>query len=158
MLRSQADRIVNATRFVMHRNLKMGESDMFITREADYGIRTIRALSSGQKLNITAICEQEKIPRQFAYKILKKLNCAEIVSIIRGVNGGYVLTADLEKLSLYDIISAIDEDLFITKCMDFAYDCEQDQGKDNCRVHQEFMRIQKVVEEELKKTPVSRLV
>lgn len=131
---------------------------MFITREADYGIRTIRALASGQKMNIAAICEQEKIPRQFAYKILKKLNNAEIVSIIRGVNGGYVLAADLDKLSLYDIISAIDEDLFITKCMDFAYDCEQNRGKENCKVHQEFLRIQKVVQEELKKTPVSKLM
>lgn len=131
---------------------------MFITREADYGIRTIRALSSGQKMNIAAICEQEEIPRQFAYKIMKKLNHAEIVAIVRGVNGGYILTADLEKLSLYDIISAIDEDLFITKCMDSAYDCERNRGKDKCKVHQEFIRIQKIVEEELKKTPVSRLI
>lgn len=131
---------------------------MFITRETDYGIRTIRALASGQKMNITAICEQEKIPRQFAYKILKKLNYAGIVSIVRGVNGGYILTTDPDRLSLHDIISAIDEDLFITKCMDSAYDCERNRGKDKCKVHQEFMRIQKIVEEELKKTPVSRLI
>lgn len=131
---------------------------MFITREADYGIRIIRALSSGQRMNITAICEEEKIPRQFAYKILQKLNYAEIVSTIRGVNGGYVLTANLQKLTLYDIISAINEDLFITKCMDSAYECEQKRGKDKCKVHQEFVRIQKIVEEELKKTPVSKLI
>lgn len=131
---------------------------MFITREADYGIRTIRALSSGQKMNITAICEQENIPRQFAYKILKKLNHAEIVSIIRGVNGGYVLTASLEELTLYDIISAVDQDLFITKCIDSTYGCEQNLGKDKCRVHQEFTRIQNIIEEELKKTPVSKLI
>ena len=137
---------------------KRGKSGMFITREADYAIRTIRALSSGQKMNIAAICEQEKIPRQFAYKILKKLNQAEIVSIIRGVNGGYLLTADLDTLSLYDIIFAIDEDLFITKCTDNAYDCEQNPGKENCRVHQEFVRIQEVLTKELKKTPVSQLV
>lgn len=131
---------------------------MFITREADYGIRTVRALASGKKMNIAAICEQEKVPRQFAYKILKELSRAGIVEIVRGVSGGYILTADLEQLTLYDIISVIDDDLFLNKCMEPGYQCERNQEQSPCRFHQELTRIQKVVETELKKTPMSELV
>ncbi|MDD7388421.1 MAG: Rrf2 family transcriptional regulator [Lachnospiraceae bacterium] len=131
---------------------------MFITREADYGIRTVRALSSGQKMNITAICEQENVPRQFAYKILKELSRAGIVSIIRGVSGGYILKADPAELTLYDIISVVDQDLFLNKCLEPDYDCERDRDLAPCRVHRELMRIQTILEEELKKTPVSELI
>lgn len=131
---------------------------MFITREADYGIRTVRALSSGQKMNITAICDQENVPRQFAYKILKELSKAGIVSIIRGVSGGYILKADPAKLTLYDIISVVDQDLFLNKCLEPDYDCERDRDLGPCKVHRELMRIQRILEEELKKTPVSELI
>ncbi|MDO5410614.1 MAG: Rrf2 family transcriptional regulator [Lachnospiraceae bacterium] len=131
---------------------------MFITREADYGIRTVRALASGEKLNISAICEKEEIPRQFAYKILKKLSYAGIVSIIRGVNGGYVLNAKPDELTLFDIVSVIDRDLFINKCIDLNYDCERNHGGSACRVHGELMRIQNIMELELKKTPLSKLI
>ena len=131
---------------------------MLITREADYGIRTVRALSSGEKMNIAAICEQENIPRQFAYKILKELSHAGIVSIIRGVCGGYILTADLEKLTLYDIISVVDTDLFINKCLDPDYDCERNRNLNPCRVHRELTRVQRILEEELKRTPMCELL
>ena len=131
---------------------------MFVTREADYGIRIVRALASGKKMNIAAICEQENVPRQFAYKILKELSHAGIVTIIRGVSGGYVLSADLSKLTLYDILTVVDADLFINKCMDPEYDCERNQALGPCKVHKEISRIQKVMEEELKKTPICRLI
>lgn len=130
---------------------------MFITREADYGVRTVRALASGKKQNITAICEQEAIPRQFAYKILKKLNHAGIVSIIRGVNGGYVLNRDLKELTLYDILAAIDPELFLNKCLTPGFVCERNL-EDGCLVHRELGRIQKIMEEELKKKTVYELL
>ena len=39
---------------------------MLITRETDYALRTLRALSCGEKMTQKAICEQEAIPAQFA--------------------------------------------------------------------------------------------
>ena len=49
---------------------------MMITRESDYGVRIIRALKDGGLMTIGQICERECIPKQFAYKILKKLELA----------------------------------------------------------------------------------
>ena len=46
---------------------------MMITRESDYAIRIIRALKDGELLPLEQICQRELVPKQFAYKILKKL-------------------------------------------------------------------------------------
>ena len=47
--------------------------DMLITRECDYAVRVIRALSGEERLSVSDICEKESITAPFAYKILKKL-------------------------------------------------------------------------------------
>ena len=60
---------------------------MMITRESDYGVRIIRALKDGGLMTIGQICERECIPKQFAYKILKKLELAGLVQIKRGFGG-----------------------------------------------------------------------
>ena len=46
---------------------------MLITRECDYAVRVIRALSGAERLSVGEICEREEITAPFAYKILKKL-------------------------------------------------------------------------------------
>ena len=69
---------------------------MMITRESDYGVRIIRALRDGGLMTIQQICERECIPKQFAYKILKKLDRAGLVQIKRGNQGGCTLARDLE--------------------------------------------------------------
>ena len=46
------------------------------------------------RLSVSDICEKEAITAPFAYKILKKLQKAEIVKGYRGVHGGYSLNRD----------------------------------------------------------------
>jgi len=47
---------------------------MTMTRESDYAVRIMRALSHGSLKTVKEICGEEAIPTQFAYKILKKLS------------------------------------------------------------------------------------
>lgn len=101
---------------------------MMITRESDYAIRMIRALKDGEQLTIEQICRKEQIPRQFAYKILKKLEKAGLVSIRRGAGGGCSLGRSLEGLTLLDIIHAADEEFFLTPCLKKGYHCEYASG------------------------------
>ena len=46
---------------------------MLISRETDYALRILRALSDGKKRSIEEICSLEATPKQFAYRIIKKL-------------------------------------------------------------------------------------
>ena len=73
---------------------------MFITRECDYAVRVVRALWGESRLSVSDICEKESVTAPFAYKILKKLQKAEIVKGYRGVHGGYSLNEGLDELTL----------------------------------------------------------
>lgn len=132
---------------------------MFITRECDYAVRVIRALTGEERLSVSEICEKESITAPFAYKILKKLQKAKIVRGYRGVHGGYSLNQPLEKLTLMDVYSAIDPEMFIIECMNPEFHCIRD-GQDgiSCRVHHELSDIQAELCEMLRRKPLKALV
>lgn len=122
-----------------------------ITKESDYGIRIIRALKDGEQMTIHQICDQQSIPKQFAYKILKKLDNAGLVQIRRGYKGGCVLAADLREITLFDVIRATDEQFFLTHCLQEGYLCDYSARASCCTVHQELTRVQHMLEQELRR-------
>ena len=50
---------------------------VLITRETDYALRILQSLLNGEKKSVGEISEQELIPQQFAYKIMKKLSTCQ---------------------------------------------------------------------------------
>ena len=117
---------------------------MLITRECDYAVRVVRALAGSRRMSVGEICEKEFITAPFAYKILKKLQKAGIVKGFRGVHGGYSLNRNTDRLTLYDIYTAIDPEFFIIDCLKPGYQCACDNGKEqDCTVHCELVRIQR---------------
>ena len=115
---------------------------MFLTKECDYAIRIVRALSDFEKRHVKALCDEEHIPLQFAYKILKKLEYGGIVVSYRGTNGGYKLAKELNQITMYDILSSVDDDLFINGCLRPASECPNNIAGKPCKVHQELQIIQ----------------
>ncbi|MDO5799493.1 MAG: Rrf2 family transcriptional regulator [Eubacteriales bacterium] len=116
---------------------------MLITRECDYAVRVVRALAPGKRMSVGEICEKESITAPFAYKILKKLQKAEIVRGFRGVHGGYSLRRPAEELTLYDIYTAIDPEFLIIDCLEPEYKCPRNSQDELCTVHCELCKIQK---------------
>ena len=130
---------------------------MFLTKECDYGVRIIRALSGGEKKIVETICETEHIPGQYAYKILKKLERAGLVQSIRGRNGGYLLQRPLSQITLLDIVSAIDSNLYVNECLREGHDCVNNR-ETPCTVHIEFERIQLAMQAEMSQTSMQILI
>ena len=95
----------------------------------------------------------------FAYKILKKLQKAKIVKGYRGVHGGYSLDKGLDELTLYDIYSAIDPEMFIIECLDPKYSCVRD-GQDGipCLVHRELLSVQDELIRLLKRKTIQQIM
>lgn len=123
---------------------------LLITRETDYAIRILRALRDGEKYNMTTLCKEQDIPQQFAYKILRKLSEAGIVTSTRGANGGCRLSTDLKKLSLLDLIRIIDPDKPISSCLKKGYQCAYREAHcDYCGVHDQLIIIQNRINKEL---------
>lgn len=57
---------------------------MLITRETEYAVRILRSLVDLNLKNIREISDEQLIPRQFAYKISKKMEKAGFIEIVRG--------------------------------------------------------------------------
>lgn len=59
------------------------------------------------QLNI--ISQEQKIPKKFLIQLLLRLKNANIVDSSRGISGGYYLIRHPSKISLADIVKAIDD-------------------------------------------------
>lgn len=123
---------------------------LIITKETDYGLRMLRSLQDGSLHTVGELAQQDLIPHQFAYKILKKLARAGLVQISRGANGGCRLTADLSQTTLYDVMAAMEDRGSITSCMDPDYRCSWRAAHDGCALHCHLARIQQRLNEELR--------
>ena len=118
---------------------------MFLTKECDYAIRVVRNLSDMEMKSVKLICVDEHIPHPFAYKILKKLERAGIVRAYRGSAGGYQLVKDPKSISLFDIVSAIDDYLLLNECLLDDFVCENNTHDKLCAVHVELTQLQEMI-------------
>ena len=132
---------------------------MLITRECDYAVRVIRALSGEERLSVNDICEREEITAPFAYKILKKLQKAKMVRGYRGVHGGYSLKKSVSEITLLDVYLAIDPGMYIIECMNPKKKCCRDEKLDGgCEVHQELLRIQERLQDMLSERSLQEIL
>ena len=131
---------------------------MFFTKECDYAIRMVRGLANMEVNSTKVICEREHVPKDFAYKILKKLEKKGIVKAYRGNDGGYKLHRELDNITLIDIVRAVDEQLLLNECLKEGHICPNNIDGKHCNVNQEFMRVQDALLGELGKKTMKELV
>jgi Predicted transcriptional regulator len=131
---------------------------VLVTRETDYAIRALRALSEGKKKTIAAICKEEVVPQQFGYKILKKLSKAGYVIIKRGKEGGYTISDEFKNKTLYDLTCVMENPMDISPCIVPGYRCEA-HASDNqpCTVNAKLTTLQHELDAQLKNVNLSEL-
>lgn len=122
---------------------------MLITRETDYALRILRALSRGEQMTVAAIAQDQQVPKQFAYKIIKKLSKGGLVSIARGAEGGCSLAADLRQVSLYGLLRMMEEEVRLTACMAPGYACPWREANGHCVAHCQLAALQQTLDREL---------
>jgi Rrf2 family protein len=138
---------------------KKEEKKLIITREVDYALRILRALADGKRVTAKTICDRELLPLHFAYRILKKLEKGGLVQIARGADGGIRLCADLKSVSMYDLLSMIEENRVISACMQPDFECAW--RRDNagaCMVHKQLSEVQRVLDEEFRKRSLEKML
>lgn len=123
---------------------------MLLTRECDYAIRIMRALDGGEIINVQEICRREDITVPVAYKLTRKLEKSGCIQSHRGSSGGYSLSREMEEVTLYDICTAVDQELFINKCTSPEGECSRNTREHPCTVHQEMCRLQEILTKELR--------
>ena len=131
---------------------------LVITRETDYALRILRALLDGGLHTVGQLSQDELLPQAFAYKILKKLEKAGLIQVVRGTAGGCRLAADLSKVSLYDLMRAIGEHGCLSTCMAPDYACPWRVRQGNCTVHDRLLEIQATLDSELRRHSLASIL
>ena len=84
---------------------------MKLTRAATYGISAAAYLANapaGEVVSNLTICKAYQMPDKFVLQIMRLLVSAGIVMSTRGVYGGYKLAKPADKITLLEIVEAID--------------------------------------------------
>lgn len=113
-----------------------------------YGIRAVIFIASkpGQKTNtgLKEIAEKLKIPQPYLAKILQVLARKKILHSTKGPHGGFYLLVPASKMTLMDIIDAIDGRNFFDSCYVTGERCNFDKpGEGHCVLHND-LRMEKV--------------
>lgn len=83
----------------------------------------IALTQSKSSITLAIISESQEISLSYLEQIFSKLKKANLVNSCRGPGGGYTLTRSADKISIREIVVAVDETIDPKKCA----------GKQNCK-------------------------
>ena len=129
---------------------------ILIIREVEYAVMILDELHKESPLSASELSKRRDIPSPFIYRVLKKLEAAEILDIKRGAKGGYSIRKDCNELTLYDVISAFENTFLVIECMKKHYDCSNNKGL-GCCMHKEFGHIQNMLRNEFRRNKLATL-
>ena len=92
----------------------------YIKREYDYAIRICAYLAGqepGKAIPLSKIVSNLMIPKPFATKITHKLKKAGVTGSVQGKTGGIYLNKDPHRLSVLDILKAMEFDSTLNECI-----------------------------------------
>lgn len=129
---------------------------MQITRETDYAIRCVLYLAGKEDtvMMMDEISGEIRVPKSFLAKILQKLAKANIVVSHRGVKGGFRLARKSKKISLLDVIEAVQGPVLINTC---SLDKRMCSLSDTCAAHPVWVEIRRKVETILRRKTFAKL-
>ncbi len=113
---------------------------MRITSSIEYATRLMTALArahGGEPVAAERLAESDNVPADYVSQILLKLRRAGLVESRRGSAGGYALSRPPERITLSEVVRAVDGDVFEDVCEKY------DSGEKNCR-HQDACSISPV--------------
>lgn len=105
-------------------------------------------------VTLAGISERQKISLSYLEQLFGKLRRNNVVASVRGPGGGYCLARPASKISMVDIITAVDEALDATHCGTLG-NC--DNGKP-CLTHELWFGLNEAIHEYLGKISLQQLV
>ena len=93
---------------------------MKLSTRSRYGIHAMYDLACcppGEPQSIKAIAERQEIPEAYLEQLIGPLRRAGLVRSVRGAQGGYLLAAGPEAITVGQVIRALEGDLNLVDCL-----------------------------------------
>lgn len=115
------------------------------------------ANKGNEKVTAKEIAENLSISFEFLAKALQSLMRNEIIDSQQGVKGGYFLARKPEKITISDVISALDENQGVVDCLSESNDyyCLRIE---ECNIRNPIIKMQHKINGVLKKMTIADLI
>ena len=115
---------------------------MILSKSCEYGIRAMLYIAQktqdGERVGIKEIAKGIDSPEAFMAKILQDLSRKGLVMSIKGPNGGFYIDSKTRKVTLADVVTAIDGNDLFTGCGLGLKACDE---RKPCPIHYQFKEI-----------------
>jgi len=138
---------------------------MFSTR-SEYGVRVMIQLGrrhGAGPVSLAEVAESEQLPLAYLEQLIARLRKAELVSSTRGAHGGYELARAPEKITMAQVVEALEGTLAPMQCLTDPVThrvlCNHELDADeSCATKLLWTRVQGGVLKALQKTTLAELV
>ena len=143
-----------------------------LSNSCRYGIRAVIYLASqrisDERTGIIKISKDLDLPAPFLAKILQLLAKQKILISTKGPHGGFSILKDPRKITLLDIVTAIDGTDIFTNCVMHNGSCKSsNENKNKCPLHDDYDKVRtnliklfsnKTIHDLVKKTNKEKLI
>ena len=111
-----------------------------VSKLTDYAteVMAVLAAAPARVHNAQELAERARLEAPTVSKLLKQLAGAGLIESFRGVNGGYRLARDPARISVADIVTAMEGPIGMTECSAQAGLCDHES---HCGVRVNWQRI-----------------
>lgn len=129
---------------------------MFLSRRSDYGLQAIFVLAqSSGVVSAKQIARKHNLPVAFVKKLLQRLCRAGLVKASVGKQGGYALARPPEKISIRELLEALEGDLALVSCLAPDHECDLADG---CTAQRIWAQIDHKIQEALESISLKDIV
>ena len=101
-----------------------------LSKKTEYGILALQHMASMEDDRVTTVkemAENYSIPSSLLAKICQQLAKSDIITSVQGSRGGYALAREASKISLADVMEAIEGPIHIVACNLDRDNCGRDE-------------------------------
>jgi Rrf2 family protein len=114
---------------------------LLFSRQCEYALQAVLYLAlkpAGERVSIKDLTRRLAIPYHFLAKILQDLTRKGILVSVKGPGGGFGLAAPAERITLFQIVEAVDGTDFTKTCVLGFPECS---GRNPCAVHETWAEL-----------------
>ena len=127
-----------------------------VSKLTDYATVVMTCLAAGDDMmSAQALAERARLELPTVSKLLKQLAQAGLVASTRGINGGYRLVRAPERITIADIVTAMEGPIGMTECSAHAGLCGHEP---HCGVRVNWQRINQAIAQALANVTVADMV
>jgi Rrf2 family transcriptional regulator, iron-sulfur cluster assembly transcription factor len=130
---------------------------MELTRKGEYAIRGIVYLATrpgDQVCLLSDIAAAVDVPPTFLAKIFQQFSKIGLVKSYRGTGGGFILGRTADKITLLEVVEAVEGPITPNRCVIKKGDCPRDA---TCNVHPVWVDVQSQVRDILGRVTLKEL-